>query len=82
MSTTSSDRIRDIAEYLNVSYDPDAELGELARTFGCDTSYLEKEPPAPAAADAALARMGDELTDRDRAQARRFAAYLAHATDD
>jgi hypothetical protein len=75
-------RARELADYLGVPYDEQADVAELARAFGCDEAYLTREPDPPAAAVTALARMGDELSERDRAEARRFAAYLAHATDD
>jgi hypothetical protein len=75
-------RARDLANYLGVPYDEHADEAELMLAFGCDEAYLEREPEPPEAAVTALARMGDELTEHDRTEARRFAAYLAHATDD
>lgn len=75
-------RARDLADYLGVPYDEHADAPELARTFGCDEAYLAREPEPPATVVTALTRMGDELTEHDRGEARRFAAYLAQATDD
>jgi hypothetical protein len=74
-------RAREVADYLGIAYDEHANASELARAFGCDEIYLVRVPELPAAAVTALARMGEALSDHDRDEARRFAAYLAHATD-
>ncbi len=74
-------RVDELAEYFDVGYENAGAL-ELCALFGCDKAYLEAEPEPPAAAVIALTRMGEALSDRDASEARRFAAYLAHATDD
>lgn len=75
-------RIREVAEYLEIEAKGAWTLSEAARAFGCDEAYLIAEPELPPSAVTALARMGANLSHEDREEARRFAAYLAHATDD
>jgi len=82
MSDELQARTRELSDYLGVTYDVGADLPEVARAFGCDDAYVLAEPALPLAADHVLGRMGEALTDRDREEARRFAAYLLHATDD
>lgn len=82
MKNVSAERVRNLADYFGVTVDEHAELSEIARAFRCDEAYVTTEPALPATASNMLARLGADLTDRDREEARRFAAYLAHATDD
>lgn len=74
-------RVRELSEYLGVEVDETADLATIARQLACDEAYLREEPQLPDSAVMALARMSEDLSDHDREEARRFAAYLAHATD-
>lgn len=75
-------RVLELSEYLGVPVDENADPAVLARAFGCDEVYLLAEPDLSGSAVAALARMGADLTERDHDEVSRFAAYLAHSTDD
>lgn len=75
-------RLEEVAEYLGIEVDPCWDVASAAPALGCDTAYLTSEPGLAPRAVAALARMGEALSDRDATEAQRFAAYLTHARDD
>ena len=75
-------RVRELADYLGVEYDETADLACVTRAFACDAAYLTAEPELPAHTVQAIARVEKELSNHDREEARRFAAYLLHTTSD
>jgi transcriptional regulator with XRE-family HTH domain len=61
----------------------DLELARLARCYGHPTGYFLRPPdPLDPSAVSVLARLTDGLTDHDREEALRFAAYLRDASED
>jgi len=61
----------------------DLELGRLARCYGHPVSYFLRPPdPLDPSAVSVLARLTEGLTEHDRQEALRFAAYLRDASED
>lgn len=61
----------------------DLELARLARFYGHPVGYFLRAPdPLDASAVSVLARLTDGLTEHDRQEALRFAAYLRDASED
>lgn len=61
----------------------DLELPRLARCYGHPVGYFRRpRDPLDSSAVSVLARLTDGLTDHDRQEALRFAAYLRDASED